>query len=148
MKKTKLRVKKLDKRAIIPTYGSTNAAGADIYALLDAPVEIAPGETKFINTGVAYEIPEGYVGLMFGRSGLGSKQGLAPATKVSVIDADYRGELIVPLHNHSKEARKVCSGDRIAQFVFVPYLMADFEEVDDLSSTDRGQGGFGSTGKN
>lgn len=147
MKKTELKVKKLDKNAKIPTYGSNNAAGADIYALLENDVEIAPQETKFIKTGIAYEIPEGFVGLLFARSGLSSKQGLAPATKVSVIDADYRGELIVPLRNHSNEAKTISNGDRIAQFVFLPYLMADFIAVENLSETNRGEGGFGSTGK-
>ena len=147
MKTTKLRVKKLDERAIIPTYGSANAAGADLYAVLDENVTLLPGETKLIKTGLAYEIPEGYVGLLFARSGLSTKQGLAPATKVSVIDSDYRGELMVPLHNHSQVERTIASGDRIAQMVFTPYIMADFEVVDQLEDSVRGEGGFGSTGK-
>lgn len=147
MQKQRLRVKKLDERAIIPTYGSANAAGADLYAVLDEELTIAPGETKFVKTGLAYEIPEGYVGLMFARSGLSSKQGLAPATKVSVIDSDYRGELMVPLHNHSQEVRTISNGDRIAQMVFTPYIMADFEVVEQLEDSVRGEGGFGSTGK-
>ena len=147
MQKTKLRIKKLDERAIIPTYGTANAAGADLYAVLDENVTLMPGETKLINTGLAYEIPEGYVGLLFARSGLSTKQGLAPATKVSVIDSDYRGELMVPLRNYSQEARTIASGDRIAQMVFMPYIMADFDVVDNLEDSARGEGGFGSTGK-
>ena len=139
-------VKLLDPRAKVPTYGSADAAGADIYALTDGPVTIAPGETVIIHTGLAFAIPQGYVGLVYARSGLASKQGLAPANKVGVIDADYRGELMVALHNHGGETRTVQCGDRIAQMVITPYLTAAFECVDELDDTVRGVGGFGSTG--
>lgn len=140
-------VKLLDPRAKPPAYGSAGAAGADLYALADGPVPIAPGETVLIRTGLALAIPEGYVGLVFARSGLAAKQGLAPANKVGVIDADYRGELMVALHNHGGETRTVECGDRIAQLAIVPFLAARFTPADELDSTDRGSGGFGSTGK-
>lgn len=139
-------IKRLDPRAKLPTYGSADAAGADLYALTDGPVEIAPGQTVLIHTGLALAIPQGYVGLVYARSGLATKQGLAPANKVGVIDADYRGELMVSLHNHSGETRIVESGDRIAQLVIAPYLTAQFQESSDLDNTERGAGGFGSTG--
>ena len=141
-------IKKLDDRAIIPTYGTEFSAGADIYALLDAPVVIGPGETVFIHTGLALAIPEGYVGLNFARSGMAAKRGLAPANKVGVIDSDYRGELMVALHNHGSEPQTVEHGDRVAQICFVPYIKAAFDECDTLPETVRGEGGFGSTGKN
>lgn len=144
--KTKIEIKKLNEKAIIPTYGTEFSAGADIYALLDEPVTIAPGETVFIHTGIAIAIPEGLVGLNFARSGMAAKRGLAPANKVGVIDCDYRGEVMVALHNHGKEPQTVEHGDRVAQMVFVPYYAADFVEVDELDSTVRGEGGFGSTG--
>lgn len=139
-------VKQLDPRAKLPAYGSADAAGADLYAVTDGPVTIAPGETVLIHTGLALAIPRGYVGLVYARSGLATKQGLAPANKVGVIDADYRGELMVSLHNHSGEARTVETGDRIAQLVIAPYLTAGFQAVEDLDDTARGAGGFGSTG--
>lgn len=139
-------VKRLDPRAKVPTYGSSDAAGADIYALTDGPVTIAPGETVVIHTGLAFAIPRGYVGLVHARSGLATKQGLAPANKVGVIDADYRGELMVALHNHGDAVRTVACGDRIAQMVITPYLTAQFTLADDLDDTERGVGGFGSTG--
>ena len=139
-------VKKLDPRAKLPTYGSADAAGADIYALTDGPVTIAPGQTVLIHTGLAFAIPRGYVGLTHARSGLATKQGLAPANKVGVIDADYRGELMVALHNHGREPRVVNDGERIAQMVITPYLTAQFTETDQLDDTQRGAGGFGSTG--
>ena len=141
-------IKKLNKNAKLPAYGSEYAAGADLYACLDMPVVIAPGRTKVIPTGIALELPVGYAGLIFARSGLATKQGLAPANKVGVVDCDYRGEVMVALHNHSGEARTVNSGDRIAQLVITPYITAVFEEKKELSSTARGAGGFGSTGKN
>ena len=140
-------VKLLDPRAKPPAYGSAGAAGADLYALADGPVPIAPGETVLIRTGLALAIPEGYVGLVFARSGLAAKQGLAPANKVGVIDLDYWGELMVALHNHGGETRTVECGDRIAQLAIVPFLAARFTPADELDSTDRGSGGFGSTGK-
>ena len=142
----RVRIKKIDDRAIIPTYGTEYSAGADLYALLDSSVEIAPHETAFIHTGISVEIPEGYCGLIFARSGLASKRGLAPANKVGVIDADYRGEVMVALHNHSDKIATVDPGERIAQLAIVPFLKAEFEESDDLSDTIRGEGGFGSTG--
>ena len=139
-------VKKLDDRAVLPTYGSEYAAGADLYALLDEELVIMPHETKFVHTGLAMEIPEGYAGLVYARSGLASKRGLAPANKVGVVDSDYRGELMVALHNHSTEPQKIQSGERIAQLVITPFLKAEFFESDSLSETVRGVGGFGSTG--
>ena len=140
-------VKRLDPRAKLPTYGSAAAAGADLYALTDGPVTIAPGQTVLIHTGLALAIPQGYVGLVYARSGLATRQGLAPANKVGVIDADYRGELMVSLYNHSGETRTVECGDRIAQLVIAPYLTARFQEAEELDDTERGKGGFGSTGK-
>ena len=142
-----LKIKKLHPSAILPTYGSAGAAGADLYALPEGdPITIAPGETVFIHTGLSMAIPAGYVGLNFARSGLASKQGLAPANKVGVIDSDYRGELMVALHNHSAEPRTVHPGDRVAQFLVMPVITAEFIEVDTLDDTERGAGGFGSTG--
>lgn len=143
----KIAVKKLDDRAILPTYGSEYAAGADLYALTEGEVSFQPNETKLIRTGLAMEIPEGYAGLIYARSGLASKRGLAPANKVGVVDADYRGEVMVALHNHSAVEQKITSGERIAQLVVAPFLKADFSEVEALSDTVRGTGGFGSTGK-
>ena len=142
-----VKVKKLDARAILPTYGSPQAAGADLYALIEGEsVTIAAGETLLIPTGLSVEIPEGYVGLIYARSGLATKKGLAPANKVGVIDADYRGEVQVALFNQSGRAQSVSAGERIAQLVIAPYLTAQFEESDTLSDTARGAGGFGSTG--
>ena len=141
-------IKKLNKNAKLPAYGSEYAAGADLYACLDMPVVIAPGRTKVIPTGIALELPVGYAGLIYARSGLATKQGLAPANKVGVVDCDYRGEVKVALFNHSGEERTVSCGDRIAQLVITPYITAVFEEKDELSETARGEGGFGSTGKN
>lgn len=139
-------VKLLDTRAKMPTYGSVDAAGADLYAVTDGPVTVAPGQTVLIHTGLALAIPQGFVGLVYARSGLATKQGLAPANKVGVIDADYRGELMVALHNHSGETRTVECGDRIAQLVIAPYLTAQFTQQEELDDTVRGEGGFGSTG--
>ena len=144
---TPIKVKKLNEKAIIPTYGTEFAAGADLYALPGENVIIAPHKTVMIHTGLAMEIPEGYAGLIFARSGLASKRGLAPANKVGVVDPDYRGEFMVALHNHTDEERVVEGAERIAQLVIVPFLTASFEEADELSDTVRGEGGFGSTGK-
>ena len=141
-----INVKKLDERAILPTYGSAFSAGADLYACLAEPVTIAPGEAVLIHTGLAMEIPVGYAGLIFARSGLATKQGLAPSNKVGVIDPDYRGEVMVSLFNHSKEERTIEHGERIAQLVLTPFLTASWNEVDELNETVRGAGGFGSTG--
>ena len=140
-------VKKLKSNAILPTYGSPEAAGADLYACLETSVEIAPGKTVFIPTGIAMEIPKGYAGLAYARSGLACKQDLAPANKVGVIDSDYRGEFMIALHNHGAEVRTVSHGDRIAQLVITPVYTPGFREVEELSHTERGAGGFGSTGK-
>ena len=139
-------VRLLDSRARLPVYGSPDAAGADLYALTDGPVAVAPGQTVLIRTGLALAIPAGYVGLVYARSGLATRPGLAPANKVGVIDADYRGELMVSLHNHSEAYRFVEDGERIAQLVIVPYLTAQFTQADELEATQRGEGGFGSTG--
>ena len=142
----KVKVKKLDERAIIPSYGSEYAAGCDLYALLDKDLVIDPGQTILVRTGLAMEIPVGYAGMIFARSGLASKRGLAPANKVGVIDSDYRGEIMVALHNHSSEEQIVFHGERIAQLVIMPFYKASFVETDELSDTVRGSGGFGSTG--
>lgn len=142
----KVRYQILDSRAEAPHYGSADAAGADLYAILDAPLTLAPGQTVLVHTGLAVEIPTGFVGLVCARSGLATKRGLAPANKVGVIDADYRGEIMVALHNHSADAQTIEHGERVAQLVLVPYLTADYEQADRLTDTDRGVGGFGSTG--
>ena len=144
--KTSINFKKLDMRAITPTYGSQFSAGADLYAVSDGDIVIAPGKTVLVHTGIAMEIPEGYGGFIFARSGLASKKGLAPANKVGVVDADYRGEVMVALHNHSDIPQTVSHGERIAQLVVMPFLACEFLECDELSETVRGEGGFGSTG--
>lgn len=141
-----MNIKKLNEKAKVPTYGSKSAAGADLYACIEGEISIAPQETKLIHTGIAMEIPEGLVGLIYARSGLASKKGLAPANKVGVIDSDYRGEIMVALHNHGSEPQTISDGERIAQIVFAPYYAADFNVVDELNDTARGDGGFGSTG--
>ena len=141
----KVKINKVNANAQIPVYSSTSAAGADLY-YCGEEVVIAPSQTVMLGTGIAMEIPEGYVGLVFARSGLACKSGLAPANKVGVIDSDYRGEIKVALHNHSTQEKTVVSGERIAQIVITPYLKCDFEEGE-LSSSERGKGGFGSTGK-
>ena len=140
-------VKKLKSNAILPTYGSAEAAGADLYACLEEAVTVAPGQTAFIPTGIAMEIPRGYAGLAYARSGLACKQDLAPANKVGVIDSDYRGEFMIALHNHGQQIRVVRHGDRIAQLVITPVFTPGFQEVTELTDTTRGTGGFGSTGK-
>ncbi|MBO4950700.1 MAG: dUTP diphosphatase [Clostridia bacterium] len=144
--KAKINFKKLDSRAVMPTYGSEYSAGADLYAVTDEDIIIDSGKTVLIHTYLSMEIPEGYGGFVFARSGLASKKGLAPANKVGVIDADYRGEIMVALHNHSSESQTVSNGERIAQLVIMPFLAAEFIECDKLSETVRGEGGFGSTG--
>lgn len=141
-----IRTKRLDKRAKMPVRSSSTAAGSDLYALLDAPLAIGAGKTEFIRTGLAIEIPTGYAGFVFARSGLASKRGLAPANKVGVIDSDYRGELTVALHNHTDEPVTIEPFERIAQLVIMPVAAAYFEEAEELSDTERGEGGFGSTG--
>lgn len=143
----KIAVKKLDERAVVPSYGSEFSAGADLYAVLDEETVILPGETKLIHTGLALEIPVGYAGLIYARSGLASKRGLAPANKVGVVDADYRGEVMVALHNHSNAPQTVAPLERVAQLVVTPFLKVEFDVCEELSDTVRGTGGFGSTGK-
>ena len=140
-------VKKLRPNACLPTYGSAGAAGADLYACLEEPLTIAPGETAWVPTGLAMEIPEGYVGLVCARSGLACRRGLAPANKVGVIDSDYRGECTVVLRNESGQSQTLSPGERIAQMLLVPVAQAAFEEARALSDTRRGAGGFGSTGQ-
>ena len=138
--KQQVNIKKLDDRAIIPTYGTAFSAGADLYACMDHAVTIAPGETYLVHTGISAAIPEGYAGLIYARSGLATK-------KVGVIDADYRGEIMVALHNHSNQPAEIENGERIAQMVITPFLTAEFVETAELDETERGAGGFGSTGR-
>ena len=142
-----MRVKKLREYAIIPTYGSPESAGADLYACLEAEVVIQPGQTVFIPTGLAMEVPRGYAGLIYARSSMGTKRGLAPANKVGVVDSDYRGEVMVALHNHGTAPQIVAHGERIAQLLVTPVLAPAFEVCEDLTDTLRGTGGFGSTGR-
>ena len=144
----KINIKKLETTAVIPTRGSDEAAGYDLYAYIPGhqALAILPGETAKIQTGIAMEIPKGYAGLIYARSGLATKQGLAPANKVGVVDSDYRGEIIVALHNHSNSLQVIEDGERIAQLVVTPFLSVEFNEVDELDDTRRGDGGFGSTG--
>ncbi len=143
---TNVKIKKLNPAATIPTYGTEFAAGADLYACTDESITINPGETQFIHTGLAMEIPEGLVGLIYARSGMACKKGVAPANKVGVIDSDYRGEIIVALYNHSETPLVVNNGERVAQMVYAPYYHAQFTEVSELEDSVRGEGGFGSTG--
>ena len=143
---TIVKLKKLTPNAIIPTYGTAQSAGADLYSGMEQPVTIEPGKAEFIHTGIAIAIPEGLVGLVYARSGMACKKGIAPANKVGVIDADYRGEIMVALYNHGNEAVTVEPGDRIAQLVLTPFITAAFDQTDSLDETDRGNGGFGSTG--
>lgn len=146
--KQEVKIKKLNSNAIVPSYGSEYAAGADLYACTDGnTITINPHETEFIHTGIAIELPVGFAGLIYARSGTACKRGLAPANKVGVVDCDYRGELMVALHNHSNQPQHIDDGERIAQMVITPYLTASFIEADELEDTKRGAGGFGSTGK-
>lgn len=145
-----VRIKKLNDTAIIPTLGSVEAAGCDIYANLSedaGSVTIGPGTTHFIKTGIAMEVPKQYAGLIYARSGLACKRGLRPANCVGVIDSDYRGEIMVALHNDSDVPQTINHGERIAQMVITPYIRPEFVETDDLTDTERGEGGFGHTGK-
>ncbi len=143
----RINIKKLTETAILPERGSEYAAGYDLFADLESNVEIQPHETKMIGTGLAMEIPAGYFGGIFARSGLSSKEGLRPANCVGVVDADYRGQICVALHNDAEVVRTVQPGQKIAQMVVVPFLSVEFDEADELSETVRGVGGFGSTGK-
>lgn len=142
-----IRVKKLCPEAVLPTYGSAQAAGADLYACLESPATIMPHQTVLIPTGIALEVPEGCAGLIYARSGLSTKKGLAPANKVGVVDSDYRGQIFVALHNHSEKPQLVYTGERVAQFVITPVLTPAYEVVEELTDTVRSDGGFGSTGK-
>ncbi len=144
----KVKIKKLNESAIIPKYATKHSAGADLYSCVQNDIVIQPSETAFIPTGISIEIPSGYAGFIYARSGLASRNGLAPANKVGVIDSDYRGEIIVALHNQSSAPQTVTNKMRIAQLVIAPYLQAEFDEVYSLDDTDRGVGGFGSTGTN
>ena len=141
-----IHVKKVRENAELPTYGSVEAAGADLYACLETAVVIQPGETAWIPTGIALEVPKGCAGLIYARSSLGTKRGLAPANKVGVVDSDYRGEIQVVLYNHGAVPQTVAHGERIAQFIITPVLTPQYMEVSQLADTDRGEGGFGSTG--
>ena len=140
-----LKIKKLSDKATMPSYGSSSAAGADLYSA-EEEMTILPGETKLVHTGLAMQIPEGYVGLIYARSGIATKRGLAPANKVGVIDSDYRGEIMVSIFNHSSLPQTIAAGERVAQIVITPYLTVNFLEADELDDTARGAGGFGSTG--
>ncbi len=142
-----IKIKRLSEEATIPTRGSEYSAGYDLYANIEKPVSINPHETVKIGTGWAIEIPDGYFGAIFARSGLATKEGLRPANCTGVCDSDYRGEYIVAIHNDSDVVREITPHERIAQLVVIPYLYVDFKETDELSDTSRGEGGFGSTGK-
>ena len=142
-----VRVKKLKDSAKLPSYGTEQAAGADLYACIDNPVTIQPGLSAWIPTGISLEVPSGCAGLIYARSGMACKRGLAPANKVGVVDSDYRGEITVVLYNHGNEAQPITNGERIAQFVITPVLTPAYVESDDLSDTARSGRSFGSTGK-
>ena len=144
--KPTVKFKKLNANAHVPTYGSNFAAGADLYSA-EAETVIAPHTTAFIGTGIAMEIPVGYAGLIYARSGIANKRGLAPSNKVGVVDADYRGEIMVSLHNHSNTTQEIADGERVAQMVIAPFLAVEYTDVEELTDTERGTGGFGSTGK-
>ncbi|MBQ2809394.1 MAG: dUTP diphosphatase [Clostridia bacterium] len=144
----KVKLKKLNPNAQMPSYGSEFSAGADLCACIDSELVVESGQTVFVGTGLAMELPCGYVALIYARSGLACKRGLAPANKVGVIDSDYRGEIKVALHNHSSEPQTIVPNERIAQMVVTPYIKCDFEIADTLEDTVRGEGGFGSTGRN
>ena len=144
---SEIRVKKLREGATLPTYGTPYAAGADLYACLEQEITIAPGETVFVPTGIAMEVPEHCAGLIYARSGLACKRGLAPANKVGVVDSDYRGEIIVVLHNHGSIPQTIANGERIAQMIITPVLTPAYVEAEELTDTVRANQGFGSTGK-
>lgn len=143
-----IKIKRLNENAKIPTRGSKESAGMDLYACIDSPIVISPHQTVKIGTGLSLELPNGYFGAIVARSGLSTKKGLAPANKLGVCDSDYRGEYIIPLHNHSNEPQLIYPMERIAQLIIIPYLQVEFIDVNDLTETERGDGGFGSTGKN
>lgn len=139
-------IKKIDPNATIPTRGTCESAGADLYANINSPISISPQQTKMIGTGISMKIPDGFVGLIYPRSGISVKRDLAPANKVGVIDSDYRGEIMVALHNHGTTSKTINPNERIAQIVFTEYYVPIFNEVEELDDTERGEGGFGSTG--
>ncbi len=147
MEKARVGVKKMRENARLPIYGSEFSAGADLYFCAEEPLKIMPGTSATLPTGIALELPFGTVGLVYARSGMATKRGLAPANKVGVIDSDYRGELLVVLYNQSDKPQVVEPGERIAQLIVTPYIPAVFEERERLSETERGTGGFGSTGR-
>ena len=142
-----IHVKILKAGAKLPTYGTAEAAGADLYAFIPEPVTLVPGASAFIPTGIALEVPKGCAGLIYARSGLACKRGLAPANKVGVVDSDYRGEICVVLHNHGSQPQTIENGERSAQLIITPVLTPVYEPWEELTETDRNQGGFGSTGK-
>ncbi len=142
-----IKIKRLNEKAVIPTQGSAAAAGYDLYACLDYPVFIKPHETVKIGTGLAMAIPNNCWGGIYPRSGLATKMGLRPANCTGVIDSDYRGEIIVAIHNDSNDSQVINHGDRIAQFILMERFLCEWNEVEELNETDRGEGGFGSTGK-
>ncbi len=143
----KIKVKKVSEEAVLPTSGSSKAAGYDLYAAIPLPVTIAPHQTAKIDTGLQFELPDGYFAGIFARSGLATKEGLRPANCVGVCDSDYRGNYIVAIHNDSDQERVITPREKIAQMIVMEYLTMEFEEVNELSDTERGAGGFGSTGK-
>lgn len=147
MPKIDVNIKKLSDKAIIPTYGTEYSAGFDLYSVSDEEITINPHETVFIKTGLAMEIPIGCGGFIFARSGLSTKKGLAPVNKVGIIDADYRGEIMVALYNQTDETKTIDAHERIAQMVIMPFITANFIETNELSETKRGNNGFGSTGQ-
>jgi len=142
-----IQLKKLSESALLPVRGSEYAAGYDLFSDIDSDVSIAPHETKLIGTGISVAIPDGYFGGIYARSGLSTKEGLRPANCTGVIDSDYRGEIKVPVHNDSNEIRVISPNQKIAQMIIQPFLSVEFEEVDSLDDTARGNKGFGSTGK-
>ena len=142
-----IRVKQLRPGAKLPTYGTAGAAGADLYACLEEDAVILPGQTRFLPTGIALEVPQGCAGLVYARSGLACKRGLAPANKVGVVDSDYRGEILVALHNHGDQPQIICDGERVAQLLITPVLTPEYGWFQKLSGPQRNDKGFGSTGK-
>lgn len=142
-----IQLKKLSETALLPVRGSEYAAGYDLFSNIDSDISIAPHETRLIGTGISVAIPDGYFGGIYARSGLSTKEGLRPANCTGVIDSDYRGEIKVPVHNDSNEVRKITPNQKIAQMIIQPFLSVEFEEVDSLDDTARGNKGFGSTGK-
>lgn len=142
-----IKIKKLKENAIVPTRGSEKSAGYDLYACIENPILIRPHETVMIGTGLSMELPDRTFGAIFPRSGISAKRGLAPANKVGVCDADYRGEYMIAIHNHSNVTQWVNPGERIAQLIIMSYIDITFNDVDKLSDTERGGGGFGSTGR-